>query len=62
VGEVIAGSAVEPHALTILAADNPEAVVLNLVQLLAASWQFVGFGRKARRDEPSGQGTLQHMD
>ena len=52
----------ESHALTIFAGNDAEAVVLNLMQPLAARWQFVGFGRKARRDEPGGQGTLQHVD
>jgi hypothetical protein len=28
--QVIAGAAVEPHALAILAGDNPEAIVLDL--------------------------------
>jgi hypothetical protein len=31
---------------------NSAAVVLDLVQPLAAGWQFRGFGPKARRDEP----------
>jgi hypothetical protein len=56
-GEVIAGPAVEPHSLTILAGDEAEAVVLDLMQPLAAGRQLVGFGREARRDEPGRQGT-----
>jgi hypothetical protein len=31
------------------------------VQPLAAGRQLVGFGRKARRDEPGREGTLQHV-
>src|SRR5262249_28795835 len=57
VGEVIAGSAVEPHALTILAADNPETVVLNLMQPRPAGRQLIGFGGEARRDEAAREGT-----
>ena len=34
--------------------------MLDLVQPLAAGRQFIGFGRKARRDEPERKGTLQH--
>ncbi len=61
-GEIIARAAVEPHAGTVLARDDPEAVVLDLVQPLAAGRQFRGFGREARRDEPSREGTLQHAE
>jgi hypothetical protein len=60
VGEVIAGSAVEPHALTILAADNSKPVVLNLMQQRPAGRQRIGFGGEARRDESGRQATLQH--
>ena len=42
--------------------DNPEAVVLDLVQPLAAGRQFIGFGWEARRNEPGREGTLQHVD
>jgi hypothetical protein len=42
------------------AGNDPEAVVLDLVQPLAARREFVGFGREARRDEPGRQGMLQH--
>jgi hypothetical protein len=52
VGQVVARAAVEPHARTLLARDDAEAVVLDLVQPLAALGQFCGFDRKARRDEP----------
>ena len=60
-GEVIARTAIEPHSRAVLAGNNAEAVVLDLMQPLAAGRQFIGFGRKARRDEPGGQGTLQHV-
>jgi len=48
----VAQSRAEPHAVALLASDNSEAVVLDLVQPLAALGQFCGFDRKARRDEP----------
>src|SRR5262245_51554630 len=59
-GEVIAGAAIEPHSRPILPSDNPKAVVLDLVQPIAAGRQFVGFGREARRNKPGWEGTLQH--
>jgi hypothetical protein len=43
-----------------LAGDNPEAVVLDLVQPIASGRQLVGFGRETRRDESGREGTLQH--
>ena len=61
-GEVIARTAVEPDPLTILAGDDAESIVLDLVQPLAAGGQLVGFGGEARRDEPGREGTLQHVD
>jgi hypothetical protein len=42
----------------ILAGDDTEAVVLDLVQPLAAGGQLIGFGWEARRDEPGREGTL----
>jgi len=39
---------------------NAEAIVLDLVQPVAAGRQLIGFGRKARRDEPGREATLQH--
>src|SRR5215469_377611 len=59
-GEVIAGPAVEPHPLTILAGNDAESVALNLVQPLAAGRQRVGFGGEARRDETGRERRLQH--
>src|SRR5262245_33312449 len=61
-GEVIARTAVEPHLRAVLARNDSEAVVLDLMQPLAAGGQLIGFGREARRDEPGRQGTLQHWD
>ena len=58
--EVIAGPAVEPHPRAVLAGNNAEAVVLDLVQPQAAGRQFIGFGWETRRDEPGRDGTLQH--
>jgi hypothetical protein len=55
-GEVIAGPAVEPHPLTILACDDSESIVLNLMQPLAAGRQLIGFGGEARRDETGREG------
>src|SRR5262249_22390463 len=56
VGEVVAGAAEKPHALTILAGNDAEAVVLNFVQPRPAGRQRIGFGREARRDEAARKG------
>jgi hypothetical protein len=53
---VIAGAAVEPHAVAILACDNPEAIVLDFMQPQATGGQLVGLCGKARRDESGGEG------
>src|SRR5262249_10525226 len=58
--EVIAGTAVEPHLRAILAGNDAKAVMLDLMQPLAAGRQLIGFGWEARRDEPGRHGTLQH--
>src|SRR5262249_49717569 len=58
--EVVARTAVAPHPLAILAGNDAEAVVLDLVQPLAAGTRLISLGWKARRHEPSRQGTLQH--
>jgi hypothetical protein len=47
-GEVIARTAVEPHLRAGLAGNDAEAVMLDLVQALAAGRQLVGFGWEAR--------------
>jgi hypothetical protein len=57
VGQVIAGTAVEPHLGAVLAGDNPETVMLYLVQPSLARWRALGFGREARRNETWGQDT-----
>ena len=44
-----------------LAGNDAEAVVLDLMQPIAAGWQLIGFGWEARRDEPGREGTLQHV-
>ena len=54
--------AVEPYPSAVLQGNNPKAIVLDLVQPLAAGGQFIGFGWKARRDEPGREGTLQHAE
>ncbi len=57
-GEVIAGTAIEPHPRAVLPGDDTKAVMFDFVQPPAAGWQFIGFGRQARRDEPGREGTL----
>src|SRR5215471_16480403 len=59
-GEVVAWTTVEPHLSASLTGNNAEAVMLDLMQPLAAGRQLIGFNREARRDEPDRQGTLQH--
>src|SRR5262249_24236035 len=59
-GKFISRTAVEPHLRALLARDDAEAVVLDLVQPQAAGRQLVGFGWETRRDEPGRDGTLQH--
>src|SRR5262249_44929037 len=56
-GWVIAEPAVEPLPLTILAGDDSESIVLDLMQPLAAGGQLIGFGWKARRDEAGRKST-----
>jgi hypothetical protein len=51
----------EPHAVAILACDNPEAIVLDFMQPQVAGRQLVGLCGKARRDESGWEGTLQHV-
>jgi hypothetical protein len=61
-GEIVAGTAIEPHLRAILAGNDAEAVMFDLMQPLAAGRQLVGFGWEARRDEPGREGTLQHVE
>src|SRR6266699_1044039 len=46
---VIAGAAVEPHAVVILACDDAKSVVLDFMQPQVAGGQLVGLCGKARR-------------
>jgi hypothetical protein len=55
-GEIIAWTAVEPHLRALLACNDLEAVVLDFMQPIAAARQLIGFGWKARRDEPGREG------
>jgi hypothetical protein len=41
-----------PHSLAVVAGNDAEAVMLDLMQPLATGRQLSGFGREARRDEP----------
>ena len=61
-GEVIAGTAIEPHLRTFFASDDPKTVVLDLMQPSSVGGQLISFGREARRDEPGREGTLQHAN
>ncbi len=56
VGEVVAGAAVQPHAVAVLARDDAEAVVLDLVQPRVAGRRLRRLGRQAWRDEAERQG------
>src|SRR5262249_26899500 len=56
--EIVAWAAVEPHAAAILAGDDAEAVMLDLVQPSLARWRLLGFCWKAGRDETGRQGHL----
>jgi hypothetical protein len=47
----------EPHAVAILACDNPEAIVLDFMQPQVAGGQLVGLCGKAGRDESGRKGT-----
>ena len=60
VGQIIGGTAVEPHLRASLAGNDAEAVMLDLVQPSVARRQLVGLGWKARRDDPGREATLQH--
>ena len=52
---IIARTALEPHAIAVLASDDAKAIVLDFVQPSLARWRLLGFGWKAGRDEASGQ-------
>src|SRR5262249_5464007 len=55
-GEVVAWPDIEHHQLAVPAGNDAEAVVLDLVQPLAARGQLIGFGWEARRDESGREG------
>jgi hypothetical protein len=57
IGEIIARSAVEPHPFAGLASNNPEPVVLDLVQPQLPGWRGRGIGGKAWRNETRRQCT-----
>jgi hypothetical protein len=54
VREVVPWSAVEPHAHTLLAGDDAEAVVFDLVQPPSPSGRFCGWAWARRQPEKSG--------
>ena len=56
IGQVIARTTIEPHLRGSLASSDAEAIVLDLVQPLAAGRQLIGFGWEARRDVPGREG------
>jgi hypothetical protein len=56
------GAAVEPHARSFLAGNNPKPIVLDFVQPIAARGQPIGFDWETWRDKPGRKGTLQHAD
>ena len=56
-GQIVARPAVEPHLLAGLAGDDPEAVVLDLVQPLARGGRARGLRREAWGDEAGRQDT-----
>src|SRR5215813_6912952 len=55
-GEVVAGTAVEPHLCALLAGDDAEAVVLDFVNPQAAGRQCVRLSGEARRMNPGREG------
>ena len=54
VREVIAGAAVEPHAVAVLAGDDAEAVVLDLVQPSLTGWRLLRFVGRQGGTKPAG--------
>ncbi len=51
-GKIIARTAIEAHSRAVFPGNNPKAIVLDLMQPLAAGRQLRGFGWETRRDEP----------
>jgi hypothetical protein len=62
IGEIIAGTAVEPHLRAVLPGDDPKAIVFDLMQPLAAGRQLISLAWEARRDEPGPKSTAQQAD
>jgi hypothetical protein len=56
-GQIVTRPAVKPHTTSILPCDDPEAVVLDLVQPERAARRLWSGCRKARRDKARRQGT-----
>ena len=63
-GQVVAGTAVEPHSGVLLAGDDPEAIVLDFMQPYSAGRRPWRFRRQAGLDEPGRKSmrTRQHAD
>jgi hypothetical protein len=57
VREVVPWSAVEPHAHTLLAGDDAEAVVFDLVQPPSPSGRLGGWAWQAHGSQKSGKAT-----
>ena len=60
-GEIVARTVVKPHLRASLAGNDAKAIVLDLVQPLAAGGQLVGFGWEARRDESGRECALRNI-
>jgi hypothetical protein len=56
IGQVVAGAAIESDTVAVLAGDDAEAVVLDLVQPCVPAGRLRRFGRQAGRDEAVRQG------
>ncbi len=48
--EIVSGARYQPHARSIAARENPEAVMLDLVQPFRPRWRPLGAGREAGRN------------
>ena len=53
-GKIIARTAIEAHSRAVFPGNNPKAIVLDLMQPLAAGRQLPGLCRKARRNPTAG--------
>src|SRR5262249_22749161 len=54
--QAVAGAAIEPHLVAVLAGDDAEAVVLDLMEPCVPGWRLRGFSREAGRDEAEREG------